>query len=50
MPAARQWKNDLADGQEVEIASWRPRWRDGLSYQIRRLSDGLSCPSYLTVK
>ena len=32
--------NDLADGQEVEIVSWRPRSRDGLSYQIRRLSDG----------
>jgi hypothetical protein len=32
--------NDLTDGQEVEILSWRPRSRDGLSYQIRRLSDG----------
>jgi len=32
--------NDLADGQEVEIVSWRPRAREGLSYQIRRLSDG----------
>jgi hypothetical protein len=32
--------NDLVDGQEVEILSWRPRSRDGLSYQIRRLSDG----------
>jgi hypothetical protein len=32
--------NDLADGQEVEIISWRPRSSDGLSYQIRRLSDG----------
>lgn len=31
--------NDLTDGQEVEILSWRPRSRDGLSYQIRRLSD-----------
>lgn len=31
--------NDLADGQEVEILSWRPRSRDGLSYQICRLSD-----------
>jgi len=31
--------NDLTDGQEVEIVSWRPRSRDGLSYQIRRLSD-----------
>ena len=32
--------NDLTDGQEVEILSWRPRSREGLSYQIRRLSDG----------
>jgi len=32
--------NDLADGQEVEILSWRPRSREGLVYQIRRLSDG----------
>jgi hypothetical protein len=32
--------NDLADGDEVEIVSWRPRAREGLSYQIRRLSDG----------
>jgi hypothetical protein len=32
--------NDLTDGDEVEILSWRPRAREGLSYQIRRLSDG----------
>jgi hypothetical protein len=32
--------NDLADGEEVEILSWLPRSRDGLSYQIRRLRDG----------
>jgi hypothetical protein len=32
--------NDLTDGQEVEIVSWRPRSREGLSYQIKRLSDG----------
>jgi hypothetical protein len=31
--------NDLADGQEVEIVSWRPRSREGLSYQVRRISD-----------
>ena len=31
--------NDLADGQEVEIMSWRPRSREGLAYQIRRLGD-----------
>jgi hypothetical protein len=32
--------NDLADGQEVEILAWRPRSREGVSYQIRRVSDG----------
>ena len=32
--------NDLADGQQVEILSWRPRSRDGLLYQIRRVADG----------
>ncbi len=32
--------NDLSDGQEVEILSWRPRSRDGVTYQIRRLADG----------
>ena len=31
--------NNLADGEEVEILSWRPRMRDGTRYQIRRLSD-----------
>jgi hypothetical protein len=31
--------NDLRDGEEVEILSWLPRSRDGLSYQIRRLRD-----------
>ena len=35
----RPLANDLSDGQEVEIVSWRPRSRDGLSYQIRRISD-----------
>jgi hypothetical protein len=38
--AGRPLGNDLSDGQEVEILSWRPRSRDGLSYQVRRLSDG----------
>ena len=37
---AQRVPNDLADGQEVEIISWRPRSREGLAYQIRRLSDG----------
>ncbi len=32
--------NDLADGQVVEILSWRPRSREGLLYQVRRLADG----------
>ena len=32
--------NDLADGQQVEIVSWRPRSREGLLYQVRRLADG----------
>ena len=32
--------NDLADGQEVEIVSLRPRAREGVAYQVRRLSDG----------
>jgi len=32
--------NELADGQEVEILSWKPRSHDGVLYQIRRLSDG----------
>ena len=31
--------NDLLDGQQVEIVSWRPRSREGLVYQIRRLAD-----------
>ena len=32
--------NDLADGQQLEILSWRPRSREGLLYQVRRLEDG----------
>lgn len=32
--------NDLLDGQQVEILSWRPRAREGLVYQVRRLADG----------
>ena len=36
----RPLANDLVDGQEVEILSWRPRSREGLLYQIRRLADG----------
>ncbi len=31
--------NNLADGEPVEILAWRPRSRDGLLYQIRRLAD-----------
>jgi len=32
--------NDFVDGQPVEILSWRPRSRDGVLYQIRRIADG----------
>jgi len=32
--------NDLSDGQEVEVLAWRPAATGGLSYQIKRLSDG----------
>lgn len=32
--------NDLVDGQQVEIVSWRPRAREGVSYQVRRVADG----------
>ncbi|MEO8601241.1 MAG: hypothetical protein ABI629_01555 [bacterium] len=38
--AGKLLSNDLSDGQEVEIVSWRPRSREGLSYQVRRVSDG----------
>ena len=38
--AGNQIGNDLVDGQEVEIVSWQPRSRTGLSYQVRRISDG----------
>lgn len=31
--------NDLADGQQVEILSWRPRAREGVMYQVRRKTD-----------
>jgi len=32
--------NDFADGERVEILAWRPRSREGLRYQVRRLADG----------
>ena len=32
--------NDLVDGQQVEIVAWRPRSREGLVYQVRRVADG----------
>lgn len=35
--------NGLSDGDEVEILSWLPRHRDGMAYQVRRLSDGSEC-------
>lgn len=31
--------NDLCDGQEVEILSWRPGAREGVLYQVCRRSD-----------
>jgi hypothetical protein len=31
--------NDLSDGEEVEILSWRPKSRQGSLYQVRRLTD-----------
>jgi hypothetical protein len=31
--------NDLRDGQEVEILSWRPGAREGVLYQVRRAVD-----------
>jgi hypothetical protein len=30
----------FGDGECVEILGWRPRARDGLTYHVRRLSDG----------
>jgi hypothetical protein len=38
--AGKPIANDLADGQEVEIVSWRPRAREGVAYQVRRRTDG----------
>ncbi len=46
----RPLTKDLADGQQVEILGWRPRSREGLLYQVRRLSDGGEwwiCAQYL---
>lgn len=37
-PGARP-ASALRDGQEVEIIAWRPLAPQGLSYQVRRLSD-----------
>jgi hypothetical protein len=34
-----QLSNNLTDGEEVEILSWLPRSREGLTYQIRRMKD-----------
>ncbi len=38
--AGKPIANDLTDGQEVEIVSWRPRAREGVAYQVRRSTDG----------
>jgi hypothetical protein len=37
--AGIQLDNNLNDGEEVEILSWRPRSRLGVTYQIRRIAD-----------
>ncbi|MBI3782683.1 MAG: hypothetical protein HY270_04705 [Deltaproteobacteria bacterium] len=37
--AGKAIANDLQDGQEVEIVSWRPKAREGLVYQVRRTTD-----------
>ncbi len=39
-PEGRPRDHDLADGQQVEILSWRPRSRESVLYQIRRIADG----------
>lgn len=38
--AGKPIPNDLADGQQVEIISWSPKAREGVTYQVRRRSDG----------
>ena len=38
--AGKPIANDLADGQEVAIVSWRPHAREGVAYQVRRSTDG----------
>jgi len=38
--AGKAIANDLADGQELEILSWRPHGREGVAYQVRRCTDG----------
>lgn len=35
----RLLSNDLSDGDEVEILSWRPKSRQGSLYQVRRVAD-----------
>jgi hypothetical protein len=42
-PNGQPLANDLLDGQQVEILSWRPRSREGLVYQVRRTTDGKEC-------
>lgn len=37
--AGKPLSNDLVDGQEVEILSWRPKSPQGSLYQVRRLTD-----------
>jgi hypothetical protein len=37
--AGQPLSNDLKDGDQVEILSWRPKSRQGSMYQVRRLAD-----------
>ena len=39
-PGGKPLANDLVDGEQVEIVAWRPRSREGLVYQVLRLTDG----------
>ena len=38
--AGKQIANDLVDGEEVEIVSWRPHARQGVTYQVRPSAGG----------
>ncbi|HYD46927.1 MAG TPA: hypothetical protein VEB21_01200 [Terriglobales bacterium] len=42
-PHGKSIETDFVDGDEVEVLAWRPRGREGASYQVRRLRDGNEC-------